>query len=114
VLAALAHFSIKGMAHITGGGIPGNLIRVLPKNACAMIDRNSLPTLEIFETIRRAARIERAEMDRTFNCGVGYCMVVARKEADALCAFLRRRKIDASIIGEIRAGRRSVRYRESS
>jgi len=114
VLAALGKFAIRGMAHITGGGIPGNLVRVLPKNVVAVIDRARLPRMELFETLQAAGRISRAEMDRTFNCGIGYCVIVDADEAEPLCRFFRRRSVPATVIGEIRRGRRGVRYREDA
>ncbi len=110
VLAALERFKVLGMAHITGGGIPGNLVRCLPPGLGAVIDRSSIPRLPIFELIAEAGRIDRKEMDRTFNCGVGFAMIVRARQADQLCAFMRRRRVKADIIGEVRAGRRQVRY----
>jgi phosphoribosylformylglycinamidine cyclo-ligase len=110
VLAALDRFDIKGMAHITGGGIPGNLIRILPTGTRAVIDRGGLPRPAVFEVIRDAGNIDQDEMDRTFNCGIGFAIVVPRAEAADLRSFFRRRRIEAEIIGTIEKGRRSVRY----
>jgi phosphoribosylformylglycinamidine cyclo-ligase len=110
VLAALDLFRVKGMAHITGGGIPGNLVRVLPRGCTAVVERNALPEDPLFELIRRCGKIDRAEMDRTFNCGIGYVMVVSARQADALVAFLAKRRIEASVIGAVRRGARGVRY----
>jgi phosphoribosylformylglycinamidine cyclo-ligase len=64
----------------------------------------------LFELIRRRGKIERGEMDRTFNCGIGYVMVVAAKDADALVAFLAKRAVPASVIGTVCRGARGVRY----
>ena len=111
VLAALRSFRVKAMAHVTGGGIPGNLIRVLPAGTAAVIDRPSLPTLEILERIETDGRVPRAEMERTFNSGVGFLLVVSRRHADALCEFFRRRRLRARVVGEILGGRRAVRFR---
>jgi phosphoribosylformylglycinamidine cyclo-ligase len=110
VLAALAGFSVKGMAHVTGGGIPGNLVRILPQGVAARIERSNLPRLEIFDAIESAGRVRRADMDSTFNCGIGFILVVGRRDADSLCSFMRRRSIDARIIGHIERGRRTVTY----
>ncbi len=110
VLAALKRFDIRGMAHITGGGIPGNLVRILPQSARAIIDRQSLPQLPLFEVIRQTGGIEQSEMDRTFNCGIGYTLVAPKNEADEICRFFRRRQIEASVIGVISKGRKGVEY----
>jgi phosphoribosylformylglycinamidine cyclo-ligase len=113
VLAALGRFRVHGMAHITGGGLPGNLVRVLPKGCAAEIVRDALPRLPLFDQIMREGNIERAEMDRTFNCGIGYTLVVRESDSDAVVRHFRRRKIGAVAIGVIREGRRLVRYRGS-
>lgn len=111
VLAALERFRVKAMAHITGGGLPGNLTRTLPKGCGAVIERESLPSLPIFGLIEEAGGVARAEMDRAFNCGIGYTMVVPKRQAAELCTFLRRRRFPASIIGQVVAGTRRVAYR---
>jgi len=110
VLAALGRFRVRGMAHITGGGIPGNLSRILPRGCTALVERAALPEDPLFELIRRRGEIERGEMDRTFNCGIGYVMVVPATEADGLVAFLGKRSVRASVIGAVRRGPRGVRY----
>ena len=110
VLAALKRFDIRGMAHITGGGIPGNLVRILPPSTRAVIDRDTLPELPLFEVIRQSGGIDQSEMDRTFNCGIGYTLVVPKDGADEICRFFRRRRIEASVIGIIRKGRKGVQY----
>jgi len=111
VLGALSKFRIHAMAHITGGGLTGNLPRVLPDGVSAMVDRDSFPSLPIFELLASKGGVSRAEMDRTFNCGIGYVMVVAADQAKPLVTYLRRARCGASIIGEIIPGKRSVRYR---
>lgn len=71
---------IHGMAHITGGGIEGNLCRIIPEGLCAKIDLSKLNVLSIFKYIRNSGNISDEEMLRTFNCGVGFNMVVAQKD----------------------------------
>jgi len=110
VLAALERYRIRGMAHITGGGIPGNLVRVLPTSCSAVIRRSEIPRVPIFDLIRERGRIDAAEMDRTFNCGVGFTLVVPPRDVDAVLSFLRQRRTPAFVIGEIRRGRRGVVY----
>lgn len=67
---------IHGMAHITGGGIEGNLSRVIPEGLCANIDLSKLRVLPVFKYIRNNGNISDEEMLRTFNCGVGFNLVV--------------------------------------
>ncbi|HEY2773628.1 MAG TPA: phosphoribosylformylglycinamidine cyclo-ligase [Candidatus Binatia bacterium] len=112
VLALCAKVDVHAMAHITGGGIPGNLVRVLPASVRAAVERKRLRSLPIFEMIRERGRVSRAEMDRTFNCGTGFAVVLAEASADRAIRFLARRGIGSRVIGAIEKGRRSVVYRE--
>ena len=72
----LDEFPIVGMAHITGGGISGNLPRCVPEGLTAHVDYNSWPLPKIFSTIQLAGEISEEEMKRVFNLGIGYCLVV--------------------------------------
>ena len=110
LLALLAKIDVHGMAHITGGGLPGNLVRALPKTLRAVIDRSSMPALPIFELVRERGRVSRAEMDRTFNCGVGYTVILAARDVAAANSLLRRRGVASRAIGTIEKGRRGVAY----
>ncbi|MEM9074901.1 MAG: phosphoribosylformylglycinamidine cyclo-ligase [Myxococcota bacterium] len=83
VRAALASGGVHAFCHITGGGLVDNLPRVLPEGLCAHIDEE-WPEPPIFERIRRAGEIDDAEMRRTFNLGVGFVVVAAPDEAEAL------------------------------
>jgi phosphoribosylformylglycinamidine cyclo-ligase len=103
-----ARFKIKGLANITGGGVLENLPRVMPERVQAVIERGSWPAPPIFGFIQRLGAIEQAEMDRTFNNGLGMVAIVARDDADRVVTLMRRRKCQSYIIGEIRRGRRSV------
>ena len=69
---------IHGCAHITGGGIPGNLIRVMPDNICANIDLNKIRTKPIFKWIKTKG-VSDNEMLKTFNCGIGFCIITKKK-----------------------------------
>ena len=100
----LRRFPIKGAAHITGGGITGNLPRVLPRGVRAHIKRRSWPVPPIFDLIQRTGRISSGEMDRTFNIGLGMILVVAEKEANGVIATLARMGEKCFVIGEIRKG----------
>ncbi len=86
---ALAEGRIKGLAHITGGGLPGNLPRVLPETSVPVLDSplgNRLPP--VFSWIRDSGRIETDELLSTFNMGVGMVLVVAREEAETVLRSL--------------------------
>ncbi len=79
---------IKALAHITGGGLPENLPRVLPKTATARIDLGALPDLPVFKWLAATGNVAEPEMLRTFNCGVGMVVVVAADAADAVVRTL--------------------------
>jgi phosphoribosylformylglycinamidine cyclo-ligase len=85
VLPHLAAEVIKGMAHITGGGIAGNLKRVIPDGLQANIELKSWPTLEVFDRLQKAGNVDQQAMLRTFNMGVGYILVC--KSADLVGQF---------------------------
>ncbi len=97
----LAKKLVRGMAHITGGGIPGNLPRVLPGGLGARIIPGSWPVPPIFDLIRHAGEVETDEMRNVFNMGAGFLMVVAPGDVTAV-----RREVgeDVFVIGEIAAG----------
>jgi phosphoribosylformylglycinamidine cyclo-ligase len=110
LLALARRTDIRGMAHITGGGLPGNLVRALPPSMRAVIERPALPRLPIFELVRTKGRVATAEMDRTFNCGIGYTVILPESEAAGAAAFLKRRGVASRVIGVIEKGRRGVVY----
>ena len=96
---AAAH-KVKGMAHITGGGIEGNLKRIIPDGLCAKIDLSKIITLPIFRYIKRIGNIEDSEMLNTFNCGVGLILVVSPTNADFVTEHVLR-SFNCYAIGEI-------------
>ena len=102
LLAAMKEFEIKGMAHITGGGISENLPRVLPQNCTAHVDAKSWEMPKLFQWLQKEGNIAATEMYRTFNCGIGMIVVVAPEAADALAAFLRDQGETVYRLGEIR------------
>jgi phosphoribosylformylglycinamidine cyclo-ligase len=101
-------FPIKGLANITGGGVLENLPRVMPEKVQAVVERGSWPMPPIFGFIQRLGAIAQAEMDRTFNNGLGMVAIVPRDDSDRIMALLRRRKCAAYVIGEVRRGPRGV------
>ena len=103
-----AKYKIKGLANITGGGVSENLPRVMPEKLQAIIERGSWPVPPIFGLLQRLGGIEQAEMDRTFNNGLGMVAIAARDDADRIMKLLRKRKCAAYLIGEMKRGPRSV------
>lgn len=108
-----AHPGMRGMAHITGGGIQDNLNRILPDGVAAAIDAAAIRTLPLFSEIKRRGAVDDAEMLRTFNCGVGLCVVCAPEAAGAFQAHLAGQGMDCYPIGAIEAasGPGAVKYR---
>lgn len=105
--------TVHALAHITGGGIPGNLVRVLPPRCDAVVDAGSWPWPPLFRVLMRAGQVGRDEMRRVFNLGIGMIAVVARDDVEATIQAAERVKVPAWIIGEIRAnGRGAVRFEE--
>jgi phosphoribosylformylglycinamidine cyclo-ligase len=104
MLGLLRRFPIKGAAHITGGGITGNLPRVLPNRARALLERGSWPVPPIFDLIRKTGSVSQAEMDRTFNNGLGMILVVAQQKADKIRGALKKMGERSFVVGEIRSG----------
>lgn len=100
---------IHGMAHITGGGIEGNMCRVIPDGLCAKIDLSKLKLLNIFKYIRNNGNISDEEMLRTFNCGVGFNVVVAQKDKDMVMQHINK-FYDCYEIGIIEAGTKKVAF----
>jgi len=83
LLALMRQLPVKGMAHITGGGLVENLPRVLPDSMKAVIARSSWKVPPLFEWLQREGNVAEAEMQRVFNCGIGMTVVVAAEHADA-------------------------------
>ena len=102
ILAALEKFEIKGMAHITGGGLTENIPRVLPENCVAQIDAQSWPLPKLFQWLQQAGNVEQQEMYRTFNCGIGMAVIVPAEQADAAQAFLAEQGETVYRLGTIR------------
>jgi phosphoribosylformylglycinamidine cyclo-ligase len=101
---------IKGIAHITGGGIPGNLPRVLPEGTGAVLKKGSWPVPAVFRLIGEMGNVPRDDMADTFNMGIGCIMIVRREDADTSVSFLRESGFDSYFIGSVVQGKREVRY----
>jgi phosphoribosylformylglycinamidine cyclo-ligase len=101
-LALRDAFDVHAFAHITGGGLPGNLPRVLPPEHRAVL-QSGWPRPPIFARIQEQGAVAPDEMLRTFNCGIGMCVVLARTDAAAALAFFAGRGVQAWEIGRIEA-----------
>jgi phosphoribosylformylglycinamidine cyclo-ligase len=108
VLALMAELPVHGVAHITGGGPTGNIPRTLPEGLEAVLEERAWPRPAVFDWLQSAGHIERAEMHRTFNCGLGMTLTVPAEHADRALAILRGRGEQASVVGEVRAGSRGT------
>ena len=101
ILSLIKAMPVHAIAHITGGGLPGNLPRVLPEGADARVDESSWELPVIFRWLQEQGNVERFEMYRTFNCGVGMVVVVAADRADDAIAHLKAAGEEAWKLGEI-------------
>jgi len=101
ILNLLRDFSIKSIAHITGGGLIENIPRVLPQGCKAVIDTSSWRWPEIFHILQDTGGIETHEMLRTFNCGIGMVLAVPETEAEEILIRLSGLNEQACIIGEV-------------
>jgi len=97
--------NIKGLAHITGGGIPGNLVRILPENVTAVVEKEKLPKLRVFEWIQKLGEVPEEEMFKTFNMGVGMILVTDEENARKILSL----NGEARIIGKLVEGKREVK-----
>jgi phosphoribosylformylglycinamidine cyclo-ligase len=99
---------VRGFAHITGGGITDNIPRVLPDGLEVALERASWHRDPLFDWLRTTARVDHAEMYRTFNCGIGMVVIVPPEHADETLRLLLDRGEKASLIGEVRRGTAGV------
>ncbi len=100
---------IHGMAHITGGGIEGNLCRVIPEGLCAEIDLSAIRILNLFKYIRDNGNISDEEMLRTFNCGVGFIVVTSQKDKASVMKYIGK-TYDCYEIGTVKQGDRKIAF----
>jgi len=102
LLALMAALPVKGMAHITGGGLVENVPRVLPGNVTAVLEKSAWPRPPLFDWLQKEGGVAEAEMHRVFNCGIGMAVVVDARDADAALAQLRAAGESVHRIGAIR------------
>jgi phosphoribosylformylglycinamidine cyclo-ligase len=105
---------LKGMAHVTGGGITENLPRILPPGTAAQVCKGTWPVLPVFDYLQRKGGIEDAEMYRTFNMGIGMILVVSPEDVPRVVSHLASRNEPCYEIGIITEGGRAVRYHNNA
>jgi phosphoribosylformylglycinamidine cyclo-ligase len=88
MLKLMENVTVKGMAHITGGGLTGNVPRVLPENVTAVIDKSAWTLPPLFQWLQKEGNVADDEMHRVFNCGIGMVVIVAAADADCAIAGL--------------------------
>ena len=101
ILKLMREQPVHGMAHITGGGLKENIIRVVPEHLGIALDSSSWTLPPVFEWLRREGNVAREEMFRTFNCGIGYTLIVAASASASTIAALAALGLDAVAIGEV-------------
>jgi phosphoribosylformylglycinamidine cyclo-ligase len=111
----LQHYPVKrrvvrGLAHITGGGLVDNVPRVLPPGRRVVLRRGSWPVPPVFPWLQRLGNIDQAEMDRVFNQGIGFVMIVSPYYADSITHQLAEQRVPTFEIGEVRAGEPGVEW----
>lgn len=111
VSALMAKIKINGMAHITGGGFPDNIPRVLPKAVNAEIDRESWEVPTIFKFIQNQGKVDRDEMYRVFNMGIGFVVIISKKDLTKATNILRAAHQPYHVIGVMRKGTGIVTYK---
>ena len=97
------------MAHITGGGIAGNLCRSINKQVDAWINLDSITIPTVFDFLQKRGGVETEEMFKVFNMGIGYTIIVRPEGADSLCQHLKTSGEKPVVIGKIRTGTGKVR-----
>ncbi|QWE26439.1 phosphoribosylformylglycinamidine cyclo-ligase [Polynucleobacter sp. AP-Ainpum-60-G11] len=101
LLKLIGEINVKGMAHITGGGLVDNVPRVLPENTQAVLHRDSWQMPELFRWLQMKGGVADAEMVRVFNCGIGMVVIVSADQADAAIKSLKAEGLHAWTVGEV-------------
>lgn len=111
VVNLLARVQPHGLAHITGGGLPGNVIRVLPEGTRAVIERSRWDVPHVFQVLQRVGEVPIGDMFRTFNMGIGFAVVVSEGDVDATLKAFDVSDVPATVIGHVTEGERGVEIR---
>ncbi|MFN4227053.1 MAG: phosphoribosylformylglycinamidine cyclo-ligase [Candidatus Ratteibacteria bacterium] len=99
---------VNACAHITGGGIPGNLIRVIPENKMCVIEKRLWEIPVIFDIVQKKGKISEKEMFNVFNMGIGLILIVNKEKAEKNLEIIKKHKFQAYIIGEVKRGEKKV------
>ncbi|MBT8614820.1 phosphoribosylformylglycinamidine cyclo-ligase [Polynucleobacter paneuropaeus] len=102
LLKLIDELNVKGMAHITGGGLVDNVPRVLPENIQAVLHRDSWQMPALFRWLQMKGGVADAEMVRVFNCGIGMVVIISPEQADAAIQSLAKQGLKAWVVGEVR------------
>jgi len=102
---------LHGLAHITGGGMGGNLNRILPEGLDARVDLSKIQVLPVFKVIREAGNIPDSEMMRTFNMGIGVTLVAKPPAIEEIRKHLAAKGCSSYVIGEVIEGNQTVRFK---
>src|SRR5207247_562684 len=101
---------VRGLAHITGGGLADNVPRILPTGRRVHIHRGSWEVPPVFSWLQGLGNIDQAEMDRVFNGGIGFVMIVSRFYAESIERQLEESRVPTWVIGEVREGEPGVEF----
>ncbi|WP_407686942.1 phosphoribosylformylglycinamidine cyclo-ligase [Mycobacterium sp. HUMS_1102779] len=104
-LALAAETQVRTFCHVTGGGLAGNLQRVIPHGLVAEVDRGTWTPAPVFAMIAQRGRVDREEMEKTFNMGVGMIAIVAPEDTDRALAILTARHLDCWVLGTVCKGK---------
>jgi len=105
-------FNIKGIAHITGGGLQDNLVRILPDGCHAVINKNSYRVLPVFRFLQERGNVSEDEMYHVFNMGIGLVIVVSKNDTDKILSILKQQDETPYLIGEIKSAKKGVSFYE--
>jgi phosphoribosylformylglycinamidine cyclo-ligase len=113
VLNLVHHYPVKkrvirGLANITGGGLPDNVARILPPGRRVFVNRGSWPVPPVFGWLQKLGNVADAEMGRVFNMGIGFVVICAPSFAHSVVGQLEKEEIAAWVIGEVRDGEPGV------
>jgi phosphoribosylformylglycinamidine cyclo-ligase len=111
VLSVLENFEIKGIAHITGGGLLENIPRILPKNCKVAIFKNSWTPPVIFQLIQQYGNVPEKDMFRTFNMGIGMVLIASQNVKALVMEKLNSQDLNVTEIGEVLKGTKEVSIR---
>ncbi|GMQ99049.1 MAG: phosphoribosylformylglycinamidine cyclo-ligase [Acidimicrobiia bacterium] len=111
IMNLMARVQPHGLSHITGGGLPGKVVRVLPEGTRAILDRSKWEVPHVFEVLQRLGEVPPGDMFRTFNMGIGFVAIVAETDVDATLKAFETSDLEAAVIGRIIEGDKGIEIR---